>query len=261
MPSPFPGMDPYIESSGMWGDFHGSMLAAIRADLNTRLPTGYSASLELFVWAEDEVTGNKKHAREPDVFVREDPCSGMRASFSATIEAPATITLPALKRKKRRHLRVVEQRSRRIVTVVELLSPANKHPGDDRLHYLEKRSEYFASGVSFVEIDLLRSGRRLPFGKQSPDIQDYYAMVCRSWEYPQAGFWSVGLRTVLPDIPIPVAEDLKDTTLRLQACFERAYEEGRYSTSLSYEEPLKPRPRPEDRAWIERRLSHRTILT
>jgi hypothetical protein len=261
MPSPFPGMDPYIESSGIWGDFHGSMLAAIRADLNARLPTGYSASLELYVWAEDEETGRKKRSRELDVFVREDPYSGTRASSSATIEAPESITLPALKRKKRRHLRVVEQRSRRIVTVVELLNPANKNPGDDRLHYLEKRSEYFASGVSFVEIDLLRSGRRPPFGKQSPFIPDYYVLVCRSWEYPQAGFWSIGLRTKLPDIPIPVSEDIEDTTLRLQSCFERAYEEGRYATALSYEEPLKPKPRAEDRAWIERRVAHRTIPT
>jgi hypothetical protein len=254
-------MDPYIESSGVWGDFHGSMLAAIRADLNARLPRGYAASLELYVWAEEAGTGKKKRAREPDVFVREDPYSGNRVASSASIEAPATITLPVLKRKKRRYLRIVEQRSRQIVTVVELLSPANKNLGDDRSHYLEKRSEYFASSVSFVEIDLLRSGRRPPFGKQSPLIQDYYAMVCRSWEYPQAGFWTFGLRTTLPDIPIPVTEDLKDTTLHLQSCFERAYEEGRYSTSLSYEESLKPKPRPEDRAWIERRLSHRTTPT
>ena len=40
MPSPFPGMDPYIETSGLWGDFHGSLLAAVRADLNSHLPDG-----------------------------------------------------------------------------------------------------------------------------------------------------------------------------------------------------------------------------
>jgi hypothetical protein len=51
MPSPFPGMDPYIESSCMWGDFHGTMLSAMRADLNANLPRGYTASIELYVWA------------------------------------------------------------------------------------------------------------------------------------------------------------------------------------------------------------------
>jgi hypothetical protein len=260
MPSPFPGMDPYIESSGVWGDFHGSLLAAIRADLNANLPSGYSASLELYVWGEDEA-GSKKRAREPDVFARDDFHSGSRPHGAATIPAPTTITLPTLKRKKRRYLRVVEQRSREIVTVVELLSPANKSAGEDRLHYLEKRNEYFAGGVSFVEIDLLRSGRRPAFGKRPPIVQDFYAMVCRSWDYPQAGFWTFGLRDPLPDIPVPVTEEDGDTPLHLKACFDRVYEEGRYPTSLSYDEPLKPKPGPEDRAWIESCLAHRTIPT
>jgi hypothetical protein len=37
MPSPFPGMDPSIESSGLWGGFHSSMLTEMRAELNRRL--------------------------------------------------------------------------------------------------------------------------------------------------------------------------------------------------------------------------------
>jgi Protein of unknown function (DUF4058) len=261
MPSPFPGMDPYIESSGVWGDFHGSLLSAIRADLNSRLPSGYSASLELYVWAEEGNSEKVKRAREPDVFVREDPYSGIRLSATATIVAPSTIVLPELKRKKRRYLRVVDNRTRQVVTVVELLSPTNKKPGDDRVHYLEKRNEYFANNLNFVEIDLLRSGRRPPLGKSSPGRGDFYVMVCRAWEYPSAGFWSFGLRETLPDLPIPVTEELGDTPLHLQACFERAYDEGRYQTSLSYDEPLKPKPNSEDQRWIADIVASRATPT
>ncbi len=30
MPSPFPGMDPYIEHPTIWSDFHGGLAEAIR---------------------------------------------------------------------------------------------------------------------------------------------------------------------------------------------------------------------------------------
>jgi hypothetical protein len=34
MPSPLPGMDPYIEAPNIWSDFHGDVAAAMRAELN-----------------------------------------------------------------------------------------------------------------------------------------------------------------------------------------------------------------------------------
>jgi hypothetical protein len=253
-------MDPYIESSGIWGDLHGSLLAAMRADLNARLPHGYAASLELHVWAEESPPSQRKRSREPDLFVSEGSHPGERVSSTATIAAPARIVLPGLKRKKRRHLRIISTQSRQIVTVIELLSPANKKPGDDRSHYIEKRNEYFANDLNFVEIDLLRSGRRPPLGR-SPEIRDFYAMVCRSWEFPNAGFWTFGLRDALPDIPIPVSEELGDTPLRLQPCFERAYEEGRYSATLPYSEPLRPKPSIEDQRWIADLLARQNTPT
>lgn len=254
MPSPFPGMDPYIESSGMWGDFHGSLLSAIRADLNERLPAGYVASIELLVWAGEKETGRDATGKEPDVFVKEDETRAGSDTTTATIEAPATIVLPRVTPRKRKHIKVVDIRARTVVSVVEVLSPSNKKSGDDRTRYLEKRNEYLANNLNFVEIDLLRGGRRPPLGRHHPDVIDYYAMACRSWEFPQAGFWRFGLRDPLPDIPVPVTEDVGDTPLRLRACVDRAYDEGRYFSTLPYDEPLKPRPRDEDRDWIAQRL-------
>jgi hypothetical protein len=43
MPSPFPGMDPYLERPSLWSDFHATLLVAIRAALNTALPPRYAA--------------------------------------------------------------------------------------------------------------------------------------------------------------------------------------------------------------------------
>jgi hypothetical protein len=256
MPSPFPGMDPYIESSGMWGDFHGSLLGAIRADLNTRLPEGYAASIELYVWTGEEEESERPRLGEPDVFVCEDEKTGGREPATATIAAPSTIVLPRLTRRKRKYIKVVDIRAKKVVTVVEVLSPSNKR-GADQAAYLEKRTEYLANKLSFVEIDLLRGGKRPPLGKRHPEVTDYYAMVCRSWEFPRAGFWTFGIRDPLPGIPVPVTRELGDTPLNLLACIDRAYDEGRYSTSLPYDEPLKPRPRDQDRNWIAQTLKKR----
>ncbi len=257
MPSPFPGMDPYIESTGEWGDFHGSTLSAIRAELNARLPKGYVASTELYVWTREAESRGRARAGEPDVYVREEGVGGRAAKGAAAVAAPATIVLPRLERRKRRYIKVEDVRAKRVVTVLELLSPSNKKSGNDRSLYLERRSGYLASPVSFVEIDLLRGGRRPPLGKRQPDVSDYYVMVSRSWDFPIADFWTFGIRDPLPEVPVPVTRELGDTPLNLRRCVDRAYDEGRYADGLPYGEPLKPRPRDEDAAWVRDVLAAR----
>ena len=258
MPSPFPGMDPYIEASGIWPDFHATLLVAIRADLNAHLPKGFAASIELYVWADDSKQQRTATIAEPDIQVRESNWRDTSEPSIATLSAHTTIVLPALRRKKRRFIKVVDIRTRQVVTVVEVLSPSNKKNGDDRERYLEKRKEYLANDLSFVEIDLLRGGKRPPLGKRHGAIFDYYAMVCRPWEFPRADFWTFGIRDPLPVIPVPVTEELQDTHLNLHACVERSYQEGRYSEDLPYHEPLKPRLRPEDRNWARELITSRS---
>jgi hypothetical protein len=46
MPSPFPGMDPYLEDPDLWPEFVASMAYAIRGRLNAVLPPRYVASLD-----------------------------------------------------------------------------------------------------------------------------------------------------------------------------------------------------------------------
>jgi hypothetical protein len=143
------------------------------------------------------------------------------------------------------------------VTVVELLSPSNKKRGDDRTRYLEKRNEYLANNLSFVEIDLLRGGKRPPLGQEHAASSEFYVMVCRPWEFPRAGFWTFGLRDPLPEIPVPVTQELGDTPLNLRSCVDLAYDGGRYSSGLPYDEPLKLRAPGHDRDWIRALLSNR----
>ena len=47
MPSPFPGMDPYLEAPEIWPDFHDALAAEIRGELNRTLPSPYYARIEM----------------------------------------------------------------------------------------------------------------------------------------------------------------------------------------------------------------------
>src|SRR5712691_5875966 len=55
MPSPLPGMDPYIEAPDIWSDFHGDVAAEMRAELNRVLQPRYVARLTPHVTYEMDV--------------------------------------------------------------------------------------------------------------------------------------------------------------------------------------------------------------
>jgi Protein of unknown function (DUF4058) len=257
MPSPFPGMDPFIESSGEWGDFHTSLLVAIRAKLNALLPRRYRARIDLFVFIHMPARRHRKRRRiEPDTFVVDRGKGTALAAVAAPSSAPTTITLPAV-RKKHKSVLIVDARMDRVVTALEILSPSNKEAGEERAAYLNKRGEYLGSGVNLIEIDLLRGGPRLPLGRLPTVVRDYYIMICRAWELPRASLWSFSVRDLLPQVPIPLVEDGPEILLPLRACVDRAYDEGSYDTELDYHAPLTPRLSKQDAAWVRKLMAER----
>ena len=62
MPSPFPGMDPWLESPGVFPDLHNTLITYLGDTLNASLPEPYFARTATRVWIEDQ-------RREPDVGV------------------------------------------------------------------------------------------------------------------------------------------------------------------------------------------------
>ena len=255
MPSPFPGMDPYIESSGRWGDFHTSMLVAMRAALNERLPKGYAAEVGLYVWFEEPDERQRRKRVAPDVYVTEEGRREKKLGSAALATPPKRSRFPTVKRKRQKYLRVVDLHSNQVVTAIELLSPSNKEAGGDREAYLTKRNDCLAAGVNLVEIDLLRGGLRLPLGEPPSEVEDYYILVCRAWEYPQFDLWPVGLRDRLPAIPIPLTGDVADVELPLRSCVDQAYDGGNYLSRLPYGRPVSPRLRKRDAAWVRELLA------
>src|SRR5947208_11979895 len=68
MPSPFPGMDPYLETPHLWPDVHHRLISEIQMALNPALRPRYVARVELRVYISDDDDPGRE-ALVPDVRV------------------------------------------------------------------------------------------------------------------------------------------------------------------------------------------------
>lgn len=248
MPSPFPGMNPYLEHPGVWVDFHHTYLTFIREAIAGQVAPDYQVRIEQHVYIEDE-PDDRRLIGIADADVRIE--GGSPASVGGTVAVltpPAQVQMPKVRRRKARYLTIRTGTGERVVTVLKLLSPANKDGGVDQAAYLAKRRELLAGAVSLVELDLLRGGMRMPLGRHA--ACDYYALVSRPPDRPTADFWPIRLRNPLPVIPIPLDPGRPEATLSLQDTLHRAYDSARYGPSL-YRRPPEPRLPAEDAAWAE----------
>ncbi len=242
MPSPFPGMDPYIEHPDVWSDFHGGLADEIRAELNKVIQPRYVARLVPRVTYEI-VEIEKPRSVRPDVGVW-GPLSGSEGQHGGqtAVLAPAPVqNLIAMELPVRLFtVEVLEVGSRDLVTAIEILSPVNKQPGREAHdEYLRKRRELLRSSAHFIEIDLLRPGRRPPLERPVP-VAPYYVVLSRIENRPYVDVWPIQLSEKLPDIPVPLAEPDPDVSLTLSAIVAAVYERGGYASLIDYSQPPPP---------------------
>ncbi|MFO0797468.1 MAG: DUF4058 family protein [Gemmataceae bacterium] len=249
MPSPFPGMNPYLEQPGVWHDFHNSFLVTMRELLTAQLVPRYIVKVEEHVYIHDLEEG-RIALGQPDVSVAlaPNPFPVGGGTSTAELVAPAAVRITPTVRDELHevYLEVRDRKGGEVVTTVELLSPSNKERGEDRNAYLKKVRRILASSANLVEIDLLRGGPRMPWG----DLPacDYYAVVSRPETRPRADVWPLGLRDQLPRIPIPVRSGEPGAAIDLQALLNRVYDGAGYEYSIYTGEP-EPRLAPDDAAW------------
>ena len=228
MPSPFPGMNPFLEQEAVWHDFHQRFIPRAADALTSQVRPGYIVTVD------------------SHVYLHELPAEARRLVGSISGGAVlGTVPLP-VDAEKDSYIQVRDRDGRELVTVVELLSPSNKAPGPDREQYVAKRREVLASGVHLVEIDLLRGWPRLP-AEGLPQC-DYCIMVSRAPERPRVRFWTVALQERLPVIPVPLRVPHRDASLDLQHILHQVYEGAGYEDYV-YQGRPSPRLRPDDEAW------------
>ena len=252
MPSPFPGMDPWLEHPWHWPGVHTHLITAIGDALNATLPKKYYADIEerLYVCQPDDPI---TRVIVPDAIIREHQkilertaqiASAVQRS-TATLQAP--IVEPIEFRESRVEIRTVDKN--RIVTVIEMHSPANKTRGSKgRRHYIRKRNNVLDSSAHFVEIDLLRGGERFGSFAMLPP-SDYLIAVSREPIRPTADWWLVPLEQRLPEIQIPLRKGDADIPFDLQAVLNTVYDRSDYGRRLHYDQPPEPPLTPAQAAW------------
>lgn len=245
MPSPFPGMNPFLEQADAWEDFHQDFLVRSREALMAEIGKNYLVKIEARLYLHELSGEERRFVGRADVAVAAR--TGVAESAAAAgLVAPVQLVLPAVDVERQTFLEIRDRRNRRIVTVVELLSPTNKTPGADRDAYLGKRGEILAGQTHLVEIDLRRGGTR-PYPPELPPC-DYYALVSRYEDRPNVGFWPIALRERLPVVSVPLAAPDPDAHLDLQAVLDRVYDAAGFGTYI-YSETPEPPLSADDAAW------------
>ncbi len=249
MPSPFPGMNPYLEQPGVWSDFHSGFIGQLQEQLADQLLPRYLVLAEEQVFLHEVEQPKARLVTRPDISVVAPRMQSVgELSSTAVIEAPTTIELEEFHDERTEtHLEIIDRVRRHVVTVIEVLSPTNKTPGPDRDQYLNKRRNLTRGGVNFVEIDLLRGGKR---ATEPLSPCDYVVGVIRAHSWNRIGVWPIRLRGALPSIPIPLKSGEADAKLDLQAALDRRYDRIGYAHFI-YDRDPEPPLSPEDAAWAK----------
>lgn len=256
---PFPGMDPYLEAH--WRDVHSSLIIYARDQLQPQLPGDLRARVEERVLVDSRL--DARRAVYPDVRVVEtarshatrtaQPAAGSEPLVLDIGEEPMTETF----------VEIVEVGSgHRIVTTLEVLSAANKEPGEGQAAYLRKQREMVQGRVNLVEIDLLRAGRRVllaPLERLPASHRTTYQIcVWRADRPSKLEVYRAPLQERLPVVRVPLRQSDADVSLDVQALVEQCWCNGGYD-DIDYRKEPDPELAPNDRTWADTLLKERGL--
>ncbi len=211
MTSPFPGMDPYLEGE-MWVEFQHTFVHHISQQLMPFVRPKYVALLAKCAYTEPvAVASNHKVGVDwtdlPESFIVDE--------------------VPVLS------IEIRDIAERRLVTLIEILSPVNKR-GQGAREYGERRLELMQTATHLLEIDLLTQGQRLQLLGQLPPAP-YYVFLSRVQRRPYTQVYAIGLRDQLPRIPVPLLPPDPDVVLDLQAALDACFDLVGYEQLLDYQ--------------------------
>jgi Protein of unknown function (DUF4058) len=266
MPSPFPGMDPWLERPSIFPDLHDSLIATMRTAINALLPPPYFTAIANRIWVEE----TDRHI-EPDVDVLRPPVNnGSPGSAAAVVDAVAV--KPVIIRVPREEVveRFLEIHSapdgEHLVTTIEVLSLSNKRQGSrGRREYLRKQRKMLDRKVNLVEFDLLRQGRHTTSVALRSAIEktgsfDYHVCVHRFHKPEEYEVYPVLMPQPLPEVAIPLMPEIPVVVINLQELMSQCYDAGLYSRRIRYAEHQPEPPLTEEQSrWTNRVLREKGL--
>ncbi len=247
MPSPFPGMDPYLEGSE-WTSVHIELSSEIARQLAPKVRPKYIVrTARRFVTEMPEDVAIATGDMYLDNNVAEIPPQETRREESLVLTAPLQLATVMPARVPQVTIEIRDVAHRELVTAIEILSPTNK-PGEGYQEYLEKRWRLLYSTAHLLEIDLLRQGRRVPMQQPLPPAP-YFIFLSRAERRPIVEVWPIQLSRPLPLIPVPLLAGDDDTVLDLQLALNTVYDALNYDLSVDYTRPPEVPLEGEMAAW------------
>ena len=218
MPSPFPGMNPYLEHPKLWAGIHLLLIAALTESLAPQLRPKYRVAVE----------------------VRMYQTSGETSLLVV----------------KQGYLEIREVATSEVVTAIELLSPVNKRSGEGRKAYESKRLRVLGSSTHLVEIDLLRSWKPMPILNNG--IESHYRiLVSRGDRRPSADLYAFNLQQEIPLFPLPLKLGDAEPLVDIHQLLDTVYDRGGYDLEIDYAQQSVPPLSEMDAAWADTLLRHR----
>lgn len=194
-------MDPYLEHPKLWPAFQHQLLACLYQILLPGLVDRYRARV-----------GNRTYVSEMPLFT-----SIIREEYTEEFIEIRTRT------------------DNRLVTLLEVVSPANKTTQAGRQAYLDKRKEAANQKAGIVEIDLVLQGKpTLTYSRDGLPEFDHAVSVTRATAPDRYEIYTATIQKRLPKFKLPLAPDDRDALLDLQAAFARAYDLGGFGTLIDY---------------------------
>ena len=226
MPSPLPGMDPYLEDESLWPVFHHQLVMCLYQILLPMLVDRYRARVCQRCYVTEQ------------------------ALFTSVL-------------RQEHHEDFIEIRQRsdgRLITLVDVVSPTNKLSSAGRTAYLAKRCEGKSANANLVELDLVLQGQpTLEYSRDGLPDWDYAVTVTRSTQSERYEIYTATLQKRLPRFRLPLAADDRDTVLDLHTAFTRCYDQGGFQMKIDYQkDPATPLP-DSDRRWLQEWLKQQKL--
>jgi hypothetical protein len=218
MPSPLPGMDPYLESETLWPTFQHQFVLTLSDMLTPGLAARYHAQVGQRSYS---LAGNQNGSPEPRECQEE-------------------------------YLEIQTKEDNRLVTLLEIASPSNKTSASGREAYLKTRRLARSAKANVIEIDLVIQGQPLlEYSRQGLPQWDYAATVTRAAKPEQHEIYTTTLQKRLPRCRLPLAASDRDLVLDLQAAFQRCYDEGGFAAKIDYKVDPTVLLSQENRQWLD----------
>jgi hypothetical protein len=220
MPSPFPGIDPFLENDQLWPAFHHNLILCLYQVLLPGLVERYRARI------------NQRH-----YFVDSEV-----AGATATEHVEEFIEIHQREDGKR-------------VTILEIVNRANKTTAAGRRAYLESRLTAGGDQCNLVEIDLVLQGApTLEYSRSGLPDWDYAVTVTRSSHPERYEIYTSTLQKRLPRFRLPLASDDRDTVVDFQQVFTRAFDSGEFAGKIDYRRDPDVPLSVDDLFWLDELL-------